>query len=239
MVHCRHSHSSVLHTVTFAACCFAAFFAPDAQCYAEAFTAKVLAVSDGDTITVLHGGAKEVVRLNGIDCPEKTQAFGRKAKKFTSDKAMNKTVTVDAKKVDRDGRTIGDIILDDGTSLNRELLQEGLAWWFFKHSDDQTLKALEWAARDEKRGLWRDPIPIPPWVFRKMQHKQVPDISDFQYPGTVMSAAVLGNKQSKLYRHPGCIKFHAMLKQRNVIPLDTIESALEEGYHPASDCPRG
>jgi endonuclease YncB( thermonuclease family) len=203
------------------------------------FTATVVAVSDGDTITVLHNGEEQIIRLNGIDCPEKTQAFGRKAKQFTSDKAMHKIITVDVKEMDRDGRTIGDVMFDDGTSLNRELLQEGLAWWFFKHSDDQMLKALELDARDVKRGLWRDPIPIPPWVFRKIQRKQVPDVSDFQYPGTVMSAAVLGNKQSKLYRHPGCKNFHAMLSQRNVIALDTIESAQEEGYHLARDCPSG
>ena len=28
-------------------------------------------VSDGDTITVLHNGKSERIRLHGIDCPEK------------------------------------------------------------------------------------------------------------------------------------------------------------------------
>ena len=40
------------------------------------FTGKVVGVIDGDTIDVLHDGVAERVRLNGIDCPEKRQAFG-------------------------------------------------------------------------------------------------------------------------------------------------------------------
>ena len=209
-------------------------FAP--PCLSETFMAKALSVSDGDTITVLHDGNEEVIRLNGIDCPEKNQAYGRKAQNFTTNKVMNEIVTVDAKGIDRDGRTIGDVLLADGTNLSRELVQEGLAWWFFKHSEDGTLKALEIAARDEKRGLWRDLIPIPPWVFRKIKRKQVPEISDFQYPR--VDSIVLGNKASKIYRHLGCKNFHTMLSQKNAIPFDTVEEAKEEGYHIARDCPR-
>ncbi len=41
------------------------------------FTGRVVGVSDGDTITVLHNGKGERIRLHGIDCPEKRQAFDR------------------------------------------------------------------------------------------------------------------------------------------------------------------
>jgi micrococcal nuclease len=71
-------------------------------------------------------------------------------------------VTVEAKEVDRDGRTIADVFLADGTNLNRELVKEGLAWWFFKYSNDEMLRALEMEARDGKRGLWGNPLPMPP-----------------------------------------------------------------------------
>ena len=43
------------------------------------FTGKVVGVIDGDTIDALHDGVAERIRLNGIDCPEMRQAFGRKA----------------------------------------------------------------------------------------------------------------------------------------------------------------
>ncbi len=38
------------------------------------FTGRVVGVSDGDTITVLHNGKGERIRLHGIDSPEKRQA---------------------------------------------------------------------------------------------------------------------------------------------------------------------
>ena len=84
---------------------------------------------------VLHNDIEEQVRLNGIDCPEKNQAYGTKAKEFTSGMVSSKGVTVEAKGVDRDGRIIGDVLLADGTNLNRELVKEGLAWWFWKYSN--------------------------------------------------------------------------------------------------------
>ena len=46
---------------------------------------RVVGVCDGDTITVLNNGHTDRVRLNGIDCPEKGQDFGVRAKQFNSD----------------------------------------------------------------------------------------------------------------------------------------------------------
>jgi len=180
------------------------------------FFGSVISVYDGDTLTVLHDGKKEVIRLNGIDCPEKNQAYGNNARRFTADRVLNAVVTVETKEVDRDGRTIADVILADGTNLNRELIKQGLAWWFFKYSHDDALRALEMEARDGKRGLWGNPLPMPPWVFRKIQHNQLPDIADFQYPGTAPSG-VLMNKKSHVYRYTACKKYEAMLKQKNII----------------------
>lgn len=97
--------------------------------WAEAFSGKVVAVMDGDTIKVMHRGQAEKVRLLGVDCPEKRQAFGKKAKQFTAGLVMGQEVTVIAYKKDRYGRTLGYVILPDGRNLNRELAQPGYAWW--------------------------------------------------------------------------------------------------------------
>jgi endonuclease YncB( thermonuclease family) len=78
-------------------------------------TGLVVSILDGDTITVLKDGEEEVIRLNGIDCPEKNQVYGNKAKQFTSNRALSTVVTVEVKEVDRDGRIIADVILADGT----------------------------------------------------------------------------------------------------------------------------
>ena len=69
---------------------------------------KVVAVTDGDTITVLDemdkGNFK--IRLEKIDAPEKKQAFGSKAKQFLSSLIFGKQVTVRFKAVDRYGRIL-------------------------------------------------------------------------------------------------------------------------------------
>ena len=49
------------------------------------FTGPVISVLDGDTIEVLHNTQPERVRLSGIDCPEKGQAFGNRAKQAASE----------------------------------------------------------------------------------------------------------------------------------------------------------
>ncbi len=135
--------------------------------FAEDFEGKCVGVSDGDTISVMHNGVAEKVRLNGIDCPEKAQPFGNKAKQFTSDMAYGKIVKIIECGKDRYGRTIGDVILPDGKDLNQELVKAGLAWWFFKYSKDKTLEALEKTAREAKIGLWADSNAVPPWDWRK------------------------------------------------------------------------
>ena len=117
-------------------------------------------VADGDTITVLSDANEQIkIRLNGIDCPEKAQAYGNKAKQFTKDLVHGQMVTINAYDQDRYGRTIGDVILEDGRNLNRELVKAGFAWWFFKHSDDEQLGILEVKAKIEKVGLWADKNP--------------------------------------------------------------------------------
>ena len=74
---------------------------------AEDFRAPVVGVTDGDTITILRNGRHEALRLHGIDAPEKGQAFGERAKQFTSGLAFGKTVAVRVRGRDRYGRTIG------------------------------------------------------------------------------------------------------------------------------------
>jgi endonuclease YncB( thermonuclease family) len=63
-----------------------------AAAYAADFTGPVVSVLDGDTIEVLHNQRPERVRLMGIDCPEKGQAYGKKAKQAASALVFGKQV---------------------------------------------------------------------------------------------------------------------------------------------------
>ncbi len=82
-----------------------------AQILAADFTGRVVGVSDGDILTVLSKGKPVRIRLHGIDSPEKRQAFGKRAKQFTSRLTYGKKVTVRDLGQDRYACTIGVVIL--------------------------------------------------------------------------------------------------------------------------------
>jgi micrococcal nuclease len=127
---------------------------------------KVVRVIDGDSIVILCQKTTYEIRLEGVDSPEMGQPFGKTAKKFTSKLVFGKVVTVQVKELDKYGRTVGTVILADGTNLCQELIKAGLGWWFWRYSDDKTLKELELEAREAKRGLWSMDNPQPPWEKR-------------------------------------------------------------------------
>jgi micrococcal nuclease len=130
---------------------------------ASDFTAPVISVLDGDTIEVLHNHHPERIRLNGIDCPEKGQAYGNNAKHAASELVFGKEVTLQTYGLDKYGRTLADVRLSDGTNVNHTLVKDGWCWWYRKHAPaDTVLERLENEAREAKKGLWVDPAPVPP-----------------------------------------------------------------------------
>jgi endonuclease YncB( thermonuclease family) len=131
------------------------------------YSGLVVGISDGDTISVLHGGQPEKVRLSDIDCPEKKQAFGERAKQFTALATFNKTVRVKVTGKDKYGRSLAEVVLPNQQSLNRQLLKEGLAWVYLNRSKDPLKHAAQQQAQTARRGLWSEKESTPPWQWRK------------------------------------------------------------------------
>lgn len=127
----------------------------------------VVAVFDGDTIEVLDANKQTFrVRFNGIDAPEKSQAFGNASKQYLSDLCYRKQVRVVIVDTDRYSRSIGDVYVN-GKLLNSEMVRVGLAWHYKQYSKDPELARLEVEARKAKAGLWRESDPTPPWLYRR------------------------------------------------------------------------
>ena len=106
------------------------FVAITANLHADEIRGKVVSISDGDTITVLDAEkVQHKIRLQGIDAPEKKQAFGTKSKDRLSDKIGEKEVVVKWKEKDRYGRVLGEIHLGD-RHINLEMVQDGMAWHY-------------------------------------------------------------------------------------------------------------
>jgi endonuclease YncB( thermonuclease family) len=145
-----------------------ALLSPSPAVAVSEYQGEVVLVMDGDTLEVLHNQHLERIRLSGIDCPEKGQAYGQKAKHAASDLAFGKDVTIQTHGRDKYKRTIGEVILPDGMSLNQKLVKQGWCWWYRKYAPGNTvLEGLEDEAREARRGMWADPHPVPPWEWRK------------------------------------------------------------------------
>ena len=143
------------------------FSAPE---FAESWSGMVVGVTDGDTITVLHRGRPAVIRLFGIDCPEMGQDFGTRAKQFTSGMVFRKIVEVVETGETSYGRPVAWVFVN-GKSLNKELIRAGLAWWYRRYAPHESeLEQLETMARENRKGLWSQPNPKPPWEFRRYSH---------------------------------------------------------------------
>lgn len=129
---------------------------------------KVVAVADGDTFTLLTEDKEQVkVRLYGIDCPERRQAFGQVAKDFTSEAVFGQWVRLSREGKDRYGRTVAIVELEDGRILNEMLLQAGLAWHYKRYDKNPDWAKMEIRARQKRIGLWKDKYAIAPWDFRR------------------------------------------------------------------------
>jgi micrococcal nuclease len=144
------------------------FFLISSICFSQTYTGKVIGIKDGDTVVVLDSlNNQTTIRLAEVDCPEKAQAFGTKAKQFTSDEVYLKQVKYIVTDIDRYGRSIAKIYYDNNKYLSEEIIRNGFGWQYKRYSTSILLAKLEEEARKNKRGLWIDPNPIYPSDFRR------------------------------------------------------------------------
>lgn len=135
----------------------------------DIYVAKVIGITDGDTLKVLKAGNEQVkIRLSGIDCPESHQAWGQLAKDAISDHIFGQNVSVQVVSQDRYGRTVA-TLFKDGQSVNRFLVGSGNCWVYPRYAKDQKLFELHEHAKSNRLGLWSMPDNqiVEPWNFRR------------------------------------------------------------------------
>jgi endonuclease YncB( thermonuclease family) len=144
---------------------------------AATLTGRTVRVTDGDTIVILsEGNVQHKIRLQGIDAPERGQAFGTKSKEHLTESVAGRFVVVEYDKRDRYGRIVGKVLVS-GKDACLEQIRAGLAWHYKKYQAEQTesdrliYSEGENEAREAKRGLWQDPHAIPPWEYRAARRK--------------------------------------------------------------------
>lgn len=133
---------------------------------------RVVGVHDGDTITLLDAeDHQHKIRLDGIDAPELGQPFGRVAKRHLADLVGDRRTVAECHKIDRYGRDVCRV-LAGGVDAGLEQIRAGMAWYFRRYASElprdrrQRYADTEETARGERRGLWADAKPVPPWEWR-------------------------------------------------------------------------
>ena len=110
-------------------------------------TGKGCRVADGDTITILDPSNTQLkIRLNKIDAPEKSQAFGQRSKQHLSDIVFGRSVTVTWDETDRYGRILGTVWLD-GRDINLQMVRDGFAWHYKRYDSTPAYAQASTASR--------------------------------------------------------------------------------------------
>lgn len=138
--------------------------------------AKVIKVTDGDTLTVSYNNQDFKVRLLDVDTPESVKAgveaqpYSKEASDFTKEVLTDKTVRLIFEKgtTDQYGRLLAHLLLEDGTFYNATLIQKGYAISVF-YSPNTLLKKyyaeLQDKAIADKAGFWSLPEDERPFVL--------------------------------------------------------------------------
>jgi endonuclease YncB( thermonuclease family) len=204
------------------------------------FNAKVTLVAEGDLITVIDENNQEYkIRLSAIDAPEGRQDFGSRSRQSLSELILGKTVTVIGSRVDQDGFLLARIAFE-GKDINFEQVDRGMAWFYRQNANElnpQEMKAYDRAeanARYDKRGLWRDMSPMPPWQFRAMTRREPKTTASL--PAASAGEQIVGNTKSKTYNRPGCPDYDKVAGHSPVV-FKTEADAEAAGYKKARNCP--
>ena len=134
----------------------------------EAKYAKVDRVYDGDTLVLMGGSRARIIRLDGIDAPERDQPYGPMAT-AALEYMVGRSVYLVEVDEDRYGRLVGQLYHSkDGYDINASMVCAGYAWWYERYApDSQILNNCQIEARQAPKGLWEDEDPMPPWEWRR------------------------------------------------------------------------
>jgi micrococcal nuclease len=150
-----------------------ALFALPWSAQARQLEATVTRVVDGDTVWLQAGvdakGKKPrpfKMRLQGIDAPERCQAWGTQATAALSGRVLNQRVQVQTRSKDDYDRTLGNIRLQ-GEDVSAWMVSQGHAWSYRYRRSNGPYAEQELVAKAAKRGLFADATAQEPRWFRK------------------------------------------------------------------------
>ena len=139
---------------------------------AKTLTCRVVGITDGDTFSCLTTNNQQIkVRLAEIDAPEHNQPFGKKSRQRLASLIHQQRVNLAVIGEDRYHRTLATVYNSQGQNVNLIMVQQGMAWAYRQYLQNVAYLQAEQTAREHRRGLWRDPSPIEPHLWRQQQRR--------------------------------------------------------------------
>lgn len=137
----------------------------------SAVACRLLWCYDGDTVRIQTEHRQiRIIRLSGIDAPEKGQIGYRAARVALYEQIQAAPCLFTAVKTDRYKRVVCDIVRSEtfGESISENMVSAGWAWWYKQYAPREwRLKSAEREARRQGRGIWAVSGNIPPWAWRR------------------------------------------------------------------------
>jgi len=174
-------------------------------------------VNDGDTVVLKDG---RQVRYIGINAPEiahadqKAEPYGNLAKKFNENLVSLKKVRLefDEEQYDHYGRVLAYIFFQEGTFVNKALLEQGYAYCLHQKPniryDDVFIQAQR-SAMSTGKGIWHN------WKEK--------------------TTGCLGNRHSKRFHLKTC-PFGKKIRKENRIYFSSQWDAFWTGFAPCKKC---
>ncbi|MGH9947378.1 MAG: thermonuclease family protein [Pyrinomonadaceae bacterium] len=138
----------------------------------ELIEGTVVAVDDGDTISILTADQTSYkVRLQAIDAPDDRQPYFDKSRKRLSNLLLKTDVKAMVHSKDSNDMLIA-TVYQEGRDIGLIQIENGMAWHDKRYlhlqtpSGQKSYADAQTKAVKERKGLWDDKNPIPPWVFR-------------------------------------------------------------------------
>jgi micrococcal nuclease len=134
---------------------------------ATVLSAVVSKVNDGDSLEVQLGTGRGRVRLSAIDTPEYDQPYADQAsaalKALLPPGAAVELEVVTQDQFKRLVAVVWKVADGQRVNINETMLTQGHAWAYRRYMRDPRFCELEAQARDQKLGLWAQPVSD--WVY--------------------------------------------------------------------------
>ena len=136
--------------------------------WAQNFAARVVTVSDGDTVwvTPVQSQRRQKLRMQGMDAPERCQPGGEASTRALRELLLNQTVEVEVSGKDDYQRGLARIRYQ-GKDVGAFMVSQGHAWSYRFKSDPGPYVREEQAARQARLGVFAQARPERPNDFRR------------------------------------------------------------------------